>query len=167
MKIQISCETSGASIYYTLDGSTPTKDKSLYTNELELSESCTVKAVGIKEGFRDSEITEQNFEVLQKLPTPDIKQYTSSGYKNWFIILNNKNDYIEYSSSNLIFHIDDNNGFYNSTVDWSTAQAYLIDTVGIPEIGNEVSCYATADNYIQSDTHTIVLKASQDCPILY
>lgn len=59
MKIQINCETSGANIYYTLDGSTPTKDKSLYTNELELSESCTVKAIGVKEGFRDSEITKQ------------------------------------------------------------------------------------------------------------
>ena len=55
-KIRISCETEGADIYYTLDGSTPDNSKNLYTSELDVNEACTIKAVGIKEGYDNSDL---------------------------------------------------------------------------------------------------------------
>ena len=39
-------------VRYTLDGSTPTADSPLYTEPLEIRESCTLKAISESEGSR-------------------------------------------------------------------------------------------------------------------
>ena len=50
----------GAEIYYTLDGSTPTDESTMYTEEFGLSETTTVKAVAIKDG-QSSEVVSKIF----------------------------------------------------------------------------------------------------------
>ena len=48
--VTISCETAGATIYYTLDGTTPTTSSSVYSSALTISETTTVKAIAMKDG---------------------------------------------------------------------------------------------------------------------
>ena len=50
----------GADIYYTLDGSTPTSESTMYSEEFGLSETTTVKAVAIKDG-QSSEVVSKIF----------------------------------------------------------------------------------------------------------
>ena len=59
-KIRISCETEGADIYYTLDGSTPDNSKNLYTSEFDVNEACTIKAIAEKEGYDNSETSSKS-----------------------------------------------------------------------------------------------------------
>ena len=47
----------GASIYYTLDGSTPTASSTQYSEALTLSDTTTVKAIAIKDGISSSVAT--------------------------------------------------------------------------------------------------------------
>lgn len=47
-QITITCETEDAVIYYTTDGTEPTTDSTPYTGPFTLSETCTVKAIGVK-----------------------------------------------------------------------------------------------------------------------
>lgn len=54
--VRISCETSGANIYYTLDGSIPTKDSTLYTHEFTLDFDCRINAIAFSKHKKDSEI---------------------------------------------------------------------------------------------------------------
>ena len=54
--IRIACETEGASIYYTTDGSTPTEESTLYTGAFVLSQTAMVKAVAVKAGMESSEV---------------------------------------------------------------------------------------------------------------
>ncbi|RYD63258.1 MAG: hypothetical protein EOP83_12640 [Verrucomicrobiaceae bacterium] len=61
--VTITTSTSGASIRYTLDGSTPTASSTLYTGPVMISSSATLKAIGIKAGAANSSVTSSNFGV--------------------------------------------------------------------------------------------------------
>ena len=54
--VAIATATTGASIYYTLDGSTPTAASSLYTSSVSISSSATIKALAVKSGMADSDM---------------------------------------------------------------------------------------------------------------
>ena len=55
-QIQITTDTPSSQIYYTLDNSIPDSSKSLYSNQFEVESGTTIKAIGIKEGYIDSDI---------------------------------------------------------------------------------------------------------------
>jgi len=48
--VELSCATDGATVYYTLDGTTPTAESTEYTAAIEITETCTLKAIAIKDG---------------------------------------------------------------------------------------------------------------------
>ena len=53
--------TEGASFYYTLDGSTPTKQSLKYTAPFKLTKNCNVKAIATMEGKMNSDVRENSF----------------------------------------------------------------------------------------------------------
>nr|WP_223187738.1 chitobiase/beta-hexosaminidase C-terminal domain-containing protein [Streptomyces sp. CBMA29] len=61
--VTISDATSGASIRYTLDGSTPTASSALYSAPLTISASTTVKAIGIKSGSTNSAVATASYTI--------------------------------------------------------------------------------------------------------
>jgi hypothetical protein len=54
--VSILDDTAGASIFYTLDGSTPTTSSTPYTGSISLSVTTTVKAIAVKSGMTNSAI---------------------------------------------------------------------------------------------------------------
>lgn len=54
--VQILCETPGATIHYTLDGSTPTAASPIYTEPVFVASNLLVKAIAYKEGMEDSPV---------------------------------------------------------------------------------------------------------------
>lgn len=65
VSVSISCATNGASIYYTTDGSTPSMESALYEGEFTLTESSTVSAIAVKDGFTASEVATATFTITQ------------------------------------------------------------------------------------------------------
>ena len=64
-EITISCETEGASIYYTIDGTEPSAENgTLYEVPFTLAEDATVKAIAVAEGMENSSVTEAAFTLL-------------------------------------------------------------------------------------------------------
>lgn len=50
----VTCGTEDARIYYTTDGTTPTENSTQYTDPIEISNSCTLKAKAFKGGYEAS-----------------------------------------------------------------------------------------------------------------
>jgi len=85
--VTLSTSTSGASIYYTLDGTTPTKDSELYEGPFAVTApgqeggTVTIKAIGVKEGYTDSKVAEKEIkfkaiatiEILSVEPNKDLE----------------------------------------------------------------------------------------------
>lgn len=65
-KVAISCETEGAAIYYTVDGTTPTTASDLYAGEIAITDPVTIKAIAAKEGMLDSEVATATFTVARE-----------------------------------------------------------------------------------------------------
>ena len=72
VKVTLSTPSSGASIYYTLDGSTPTQSSNFYTHPFQLTSTTTVKAIVVSEG-RVSSISSGSFVIEQDVTRPTIE----------------------------------------------------------------------------------------------
>ena len=55
-EVTLSTDTEGASIYYTTDGSLPTKDSILYTKAIVIEKDMTIKAIALREDYADSAV---------------------------------------------------------------------------------------------------------------
>ncbi len=62
-EVIISCATEGASIYYTLDNSTPSAESTLYTAPLVITEATSIRAIAIKEGMANSAVANASYVV--------------------------------------------------------------------------------------------------------
>jgi len=56
LKFTLSCSTQGATIHYTLDGSTPTASSTVYTGPFFTPKNTRVRAIGLMSGRVDSYI---------------------------------------------------------------------------------------------------------------
>lgn len=60
----LSTITQGATIHYTLDGSTPTSSSAVYTSGITVNEPITIKAIAVKEGLTESAIETFTYEII-------------------------------------------------------------------------------------------------------
>ena len=73
--VTITCGTSGASIYYTTDGTTPSASSKLYSGAFKVTSTTTVKAIAVKSGYTNSSVTSKQF----KLDVPTVASPVISG----------------------------------------------------------------------------------------
>ena len=67
--VSLSDATSGAAIFYTTDGTTPTTSSSKYTGALSVTKSETIKAIAVASGHTDSAVASAAYTITQKGPT--------------------------------------------------------------------------------------------------
>lgn len=74
----ISCSTTGATIYYTLNGNTPTTSSTQYSSPITLSGACTIKAIAVKSGMTNSSVASQSYSPSVQPVVPTITLNTST-----------------------------------------------------------------------------------------
>ena len=81
--LTLSCATAGAEIYYTLDGSAPTKNSTKYTAPIKITGEMTVKFIAVKSGMADSPVVKESYTIESEgeNPGPGPNPGTPSGGK--------------------------------------------------------------------------------------
>ncbi|MDE7323669.1 MAG: chitobiase/beta-hexosaminidase C-terminal domain-containing protein [Lachnospiraceae bacterium] len=68
-EVTLTCATEGAAIYYTIDGSNPeVKDELLYKYPIVVNAPVTIKAMAVKDGYRNSEVVTYTYTIAQTDP---------------------------------------------------------------------------------------------------
>jgi hypothetical protein len=70
--VTIGDATSGATIYYTTDGSTPTTSSAIYTGPLTFTQATTLKAMAAKSGMTSSAVASAVYTIQQLVATPTL-----------------------------------------------------------------------------------------------
>ena len=66
VKVTMATTTAGALIYYTTDGTLPTKESTKYSKAVEFTQDATVKAIAIKEGIENSPVSIATVSIKEK-----------------------------------------------------------------------------------------------------
>ena len=73
--VTITSGTEGASIYYTMDGSSPTTSSTPYSGAISVTETTTIKAIAVKEGMNNSDVASVTYTILALVdPTVQLMQ---------------------------------------------------------------------------------------------
>jgi len=67
--VTIADSTAGASVYYTVDGTTPTTSSTLYTQPIAIAATTTIKAIAAASGFANSSVASGTYTIA--LPAAD------------------------------------------------------------------------------------------------
>lgn len=120
--VTLSSSTEGAAIHYTLDGSQPTKESTLYTAPIVLNEAKMIKAAAFKQGLTDSAISE--FSYVMKKDKIRIHDIQGAGHTSPY------NNVTVEKVEGVVTHIVDKNNFYMQSVeadaDENTSEGILV-----------------------------------------
>ncbi|MGE5702045.1 MAG: PQQ-binding-like beta-propeller repeat protein [Clostridia bacterium] len=67
--VTLTTQTPDADIYYTTDGDTPDRTGTLYNDPIRIDRNVTIKAIAVKDGLTDSEITKERYTITPGVPS--------------------------------------------------------------------------------------------------
>ena len=146
--VTIETSTTGASIYYTIDGSTtPTSSATLYNAPFSITSTTTIKAIAIKSGINDSEVATTT---ISKLVAPSI---TFSDAAQTVIITKNSSE----EEVTTVYTTGDTAPTPSSTA-YTEALSFTETTT--------VNAMNVKDGYISSDVETLTVTKLASSPTI-
>ena len=109
--VTISCATAGASIRYTLDGSTPTANSTLYSSPITVSQTTTIKAIGIKSGMLNSYVATAEYTIVTPMTIAEARALENNEYalvQGVVTLLDGRNVYIQDATAGIDLYLNSN-----------------------------------------------------------
>ncbi|ADH98512.1 5'-nucleotidase C-terminal domain-containing protein [Salisediminibacterium selenitireducens] len=104
-EVVLSSATRDAEIYYTLDGSDPDENSTLYTEPIVIDEEVTLKTIAISDGLGDSVIREYQYGILPEAGELEIYDIQGAQHVSPYV------DQVVRSVPGIVTHTE-NSGFY-------------------------------------------------------
>ena len=130
LKVSINCTTTGATIYYTTNGDTPTTNSTAYSAPFNITETTTVKAIAVANGMTNSSVVAATYtkeEVLTLLTIAEARTQATG----------------EVATKGVITSLNGNNAYIQD----ATAAIYIYGSCGSFSIGDEIIVKGTLSNY--------------------
>ena len=80
--VKLSTKTEAAEIYYTIDGSEPSKTSTKYVEPIIINEDTTIKAIAVKEGLNDSIVSTFEYKIFDLDQGIKISQIQGVGHRS-------------------------------------------------------------------------------------
>ncbi len=159
--ISIAEATTGASVYYTMDGSQPSPASQPYLGPISLTSSGTVNAVGIKNSLR-STVVSRVFQVLAPLSialNPG-SVTLAAGQTQLFVptVTGNSNTRVAWSLSPALGSISAT-GLYTAPGPTSSAQTVAVTATSTADPTKSATAIVTVSAAIGSDVLSVVVPA--------
>jgi len=144
--VKLACATSGAAIYYTLDGSIPTTASAKYSAALPVNQTTTIKAIATATGYKSSAVASATYTINLPAATPTFAPPAGT-----------------YTSAQTVTLADATSGavfYYTTNGTTPTASSTKYTAAGIKVSASEtIKAIATAAGYsssaVASATYTI------------
>jgi len=140
LAVSMTDATAGATIYYTLDGSTPTVASAVYTAPITITATTTIQAIASAPGYLQSGITSGNYVNSLQVSTPTFTPGSSTSTQSISVTISDS------TAGSTIYYTTD-----GSTPTTSSTQYTGAITVSVTETLNAI---ATASGFINSDMAT-------------
>lgn len=163
--VAISCETVGATIYYTTNGSNPTTSSTVYSSAITVNSGVTIKAMAVKDGYSNSPIASATYTIRDYTTLPFV---WTGGTATALTALtgvtgNSLADYAD-NDSNRPYLVQ-----MNSTSDYITiktdSQPGMV-TVGVKMIGgattSKIKVQESANGETYTDVEEFTISGSQN-----
>ena len=113
--VAISCETEGATIYYTTDGTNPTTESTEYSEPITISSTTTLKAIAVKDGMDNSNVATATYTfltVVTNLADANALAEGTNFVYNGYAVVTHVVDDTEYSNADIWIRDDQGNAAY-------------------------------------------------------
>ncbi len=113
-QVSIQCATVGATIRYTLDGTNPTVNSSLYSAPLTISETTTVKAIAMKAGMQNSGVATATYTIQEGNPILSIAEAKALSLNEYATVqgvvtfIDGKNVYVQDATAGIDLYLTAN-----------------------------------------------------------
>lgn len=84
-KVELSSATKDATIYYTTDETNPTIESTKYTQPIEITEDITIKAIAVKEGLQNSDVSTFTYQIGKDLDKLEIHDIQGTGHVSPYV----------------------------------------------------------------------------------
>lgn len=111
LTVTINCATEGATIYYTTDGNNPTPNSSVYNAPITISETTTVKAMGVKQGMENSNIASATYTIIGTMTIATARGLEVNEYamvQGVVTFIEGRNVYIQDATAGIDLYLNNN-----------------------------------------------------------
>ena len=132
-EVTLACATEGAIIYYTLDGSDPTTNSTVYTAPFTVSSTTTVKAMAAAEGMSNSIVVSATFTFPTVITIAEARALENNEYalvEGVVTFQDGRNIYVQDATAGIVLYLNSN------TVPSELAQGDLVKAYGKKTVYN-------------------------------